>query len=124
MEPRDRLGNLLFLAAGIVVWVAVLLVVTTTYPDENPTAGLFGAAAIGAACGLSSVPLFWLVAFARHRRIALIGEWSRAARRGAWVAIVVAIFVALRLQGVLTLPIAVFVAVLVLLAEITLTVER
>jgi uncharacterized membrane protein YhhN len=40
------------------------------------------------------------------------------------VAAVITLFVALRIQGVLSLPIAVFVVVLVLMAEITLSMER
>jgi len=114
----------MFIAMALVVWVVVVQVITTTYPRENPTTGLVGAGFIGLACGLTSVPVFWLVAFARHRRIALLGDWGRAIRRGAWVAAVVALFVALRVQAVLSLPIAVFVVVLVLLAEITLSMER
>jgi hypothetical protein len=102
----------------------VYVVVTTTYPRENPMNGLVGAGAIGAACGLTAVPLFWLAVFARHHRIAFRGDWSRAIRRGAWVAMIVAIMVALRLQEVLGLPIAVFIVALVVLAEIILSVER
>lgn len=124
MQARDRFCNMLFIAMALVVWVAVAQVVTTTYPRDNPTTGLVGAGLIGSACGLTAVPLFWLLPFARHRRIALLGDWGRAIRRGSWVAAMVALFVALRLQGVLSLPIAVFVVVLVLLAEITLSMER
>ena len=124
MQARDRFCNMLFIAMALVVWVAVAQVVSTTYPRDNPTTGLVGAGLIGSACGLTAVPLFWLVPFARHRRIALLGDWGRAIRRGSWVAAMVALFVALRLQGVLSLPIAVFVVVLVLLAEITLSMER
>jgi hypothetical protein len=124
MQERDRFGNMMFIAMALVVWVAVVQVVTTTYPHDNPTTGLVGAGFIGLACGLTTVPLFWLVPFARHRRIALLGDWGRAIRRGAWVAAVVALFVTLRVQAVLSLPIAVFVVVLVLLAEITLSMER
>jgi hypothetical protein len=124
MQAKDRLGNSLFIGAAIVAWVMVAQIVTSTYPRENPTAGLVGAGAIGLACGLTTVPLFWLVPFAQHRRIALIGDWSRAIRRGSWVAVVTALFVALRIQAVLSVPIAVFVVVLVLLAEITLSMER
>jgi hypothetical protein len=124
MESKDRLGNSAFIGAAVVAWLVVAQIVTSTYPRENATAGLVGAGAIGLACGLTSVPLFWLVSFARHRRIALLGDWSRAIRRGSWVAVVIALFVALRIQAVLSLPIAVFVVVLVLLAEITLSVER
>lgn len=124
MEARDRVGNFLFITLAGVVWVMVALIVTTTYPRENPTNGLVGAGMIGLACGLTTVPLFWLVPFARHRRIALLGDWGRAIRRGAWVAAVVSLFVALRIQAVLSLPIAVFVVVLVLMAEISLSIER
>jgi len=124
MESKDRIGNTLFIAAAVVVWLIVAQIVTSTYPRENATAGLVGAGAIGLACGLTTVPLFWLVSFARHRRIALNGDWSRAIRRGSWVAVVVALFVTLRIQEVLSVPIAVFVVVLVLLAEITLSIER
>src|SRR5450756_281119 len=124
MPARDRFCNILFIAMALVVWVAVAQVVTTTFPRDNPTTGLVGAGFIGLACGLTAVPLFWLVPFARHRRIALLGDWGRAMRRGAWVAAVVTLFVALRIQAVLSLPIAVFVVVLVLLAEITLSMER
>lgn len=124
MGAKDRLGNWFFIAAAVVAWIAVGEIVTTTYPRDNATAGLIGAGMIGLACGLTTVPLFWLVPFARHRRIALLGDWSRAIRRGAWVAAVIALFVALRIQSVLSLPIAVFVVVLVLMAEITLSMER
>ena len=124
MGANDRLANGFFILAAIAAWISVTQIVTTTYPRENATAGLIGAGLIGLACGLTTVPLFWLVWFARHRQIALLGDWSRAIRRGAWVAGVVALFVALRIQAVLSLPIAVFVVVLVLMAEITLSMER
>jgi hypothetical protein len=124
MGANDRLANGFFIVAAVFAWIAVAQVVTTTYPRDNATAGLVGAGLIGLAMGLTTVPVFWLVWFARHRRIALLGDWSRAIRRGGWVAGVVALFVALRVQAVLSLPIAVFVVVLVLVAEITLSMER
>lgn len=124
MGAKDRLANWFFIAAAAVAWIAVAQIVTTTYPRDNATSGLVGAGMIGLACGLTTVPLFWLVPFARHRRIALLGDWGRAIRRGAWVAVVITLFVALRVQSVLSLPIAVFVIVLVLIAEITLSMER
>ncbi|MGD0019851.1 MAG: hypothetical protein ABSD62_11400 [Candidatus Limnocylindrales bacterium] len=124
MELRDRTGNYLFVLLAIVAWAAALLVLSTTYPRESPTNALVGAGVIGLACGVTAVPLFWLAVFARHRRIAFRGDWSRAIRRGAWVTLIVAILIALRVQNVLSLPIAVFVAALVVLAEITLSAER
>ena len=124
MEARDRLTNLGFFAAAGVVWILVALVVTTRDPKVDPAAGFVGALLIGLALGLTVVPLFWLAVFARHRRIAYRGDWTRAVRRGAWVAIVVTIFVILRLQGVFQPPIALFIVALVILAEATLSVER
>jgi len=124
MRARDRVANLFFIGAAVVAWLAVAQVVTTTYPKDNPTNALVGAGFVGLACGCTIIPVFWLASFARHRHIALLGDWSRAVRRGGWVAAVVALFVALRVQEILSLPIAVFVVVLVLLAEIALSMER
>jgi hypothetical protein len=124
MEARDRLTNLAFFAAAGVVWVLVALVVTTRDPKLDPAAGFVGAVLIGLAFGLTTIPLLWLAAFGRHRRIAYRGDWTRAIRRGAWIAIVVVILVILRVQGVLQPPIALFIVALVVLAEATLSVER
>jgi hypothetical protein len=124
MKVRDRLGNVAGFAAGVAAWVLVGLVVTTRDPRLDPDAGLLGAGLIGLALGLTAIPLFWLAGFARHHRVAYRGDWLRAIRRGAWVAVVVAVFVALRLQGAFQLPIALFVLTMVLIAETTLSVER
>jgi hypothetical protein len=124
MEARDRLTNLALFMAAAVVWVLVGLVVTTRDPRLDPVAGLLGALLIGLAIGLTTVPLFWLAVFGRHRRIAYRGDWMRAVRRGGWVAVIVAVFVGLRLQGAFQVPIALFIVTMVLIAETTLSVER
>ena len=124
MEARDRLVNLGFFAAAGVVWILVALVVTTRDPRLDPGAGYVGALLIGLALGLTTVPLFWLTIFGRHRRIAYRGDWTRAVRRGSWVAVVAAVFVILRLQQVFQPPIALFILALVVVAEATLSVER
>ncbi len=124
MEARDRLANLGFLAGAGVVWILVALVLTTRDPRIDVAAGYVGALLIGLALGLTAVPLFWLAIFARHRRIAYRGDWTRAIRRGGWVVAVAAVFVVLRLQQVFQPPIALFILALVLLAEVTLSVER
>lgn len=124
MESRDRLINLGIFAAAAVVWVLVGLVVTTRDPIADPVAGLIGAALIGLAVGLTLIPILWLVVFGRHRRIAFQGDWSRAARRGGWVGLIVTIFIVLRLQGALELPIALFIVALASVAEATLSAER
>jgi hypothetical protein len=124
MEPRDRLTNLALFAAAGVVWVLVALVVTTRDPRIDPTAGYVGALLIGLAIGLTVIPLFWLAIFARHKRIAYRGDWTRAVRRGGWVTVVTAVFVILRLQQVFVPAIALLILALVVIAEVTLSVER
>lgn len=124
MEARDRLMNLGFFGAAFVVWVLVGLVVTTQDPIKDPGAGFLGAVLMGLAVGLTTIPLFWLAVFARHRRIAFNGDWTRAIRRGAWVGLVITVLVVLRLQGVLELPIALFMIALIVVAEATLSAER
>ena len=106
------------------VWVLVWLVLTTRDPLTDPGAGFVGAGLIGLAIGLTSIPLFWLLVFARHRRIAYRGDWTRAIRRGAWVGLLVAVLVLLRLEGVLVLPIVLFMLALIVVAEMTLSAER
>ena len=124
MEPRDRLTNLAFFAAAAIVWVLVGLVVMTRDPVVQPEAGFVGAALMGLAVSLTLIPLVWLTTFGRHKRIAYQGDWVRAIRRSAWVGIIVTVFVVLRLQGLLALPIALFMIALALVAEATLSAER
>ena len=124
MEPRDRLANLGVLAAAVLAWAVVALLVLNLDPRPDSAAGVLCAVAIGAAVGLTATPLFWLAAFARHRRIAFRGDWLRAGRRGLWVGLVVGLFVELRVLGAFSLPIAVFIVVLVVFAEATLSIER
>jgi len=124
MESRDRLANLGFFAAAAVVWLLVGLVVTTRDPVVDPSAGFIGAALIGLALALTLVPLIWLTVFGRHRQIAYRGDWLRAIRRSAWVGIVAAVLIVLRLQDLLELPIALFIIALTLVAEATLSAER
>ena len=124
MESRDRLANLAVFGAATVVWILVGLVVTTRDPRVDSGAGFLGAGLIGLAVGLTTIPLFWLSVFARHRRIAYRGDWMRAVRRGAWVTVVVAVLVVLRLQNLFQPQIALFILAMVFVAEATLSVER
>lgn len=124
MDARDRLANLGIFGAAAVVWVLVGLVVTTRDPLTEPLSGFIGAALIGLAVGLTATPIAWLIVFGRHRRIAYRGDWTRAARRGGWIGLLIAIFIVLRLQGALELPIALFLLALAAVAEATLSAER
>jgi hypothetical protein len=124
MDARDRTANLVTFAAAAVVWLLVGLVVTTRDPLVDRSAGFVGAFLMGLAVTLTLTPLVWLTVFGRHRQIAYRGDWLRAVRRSAWVGIVVAVLVVLRLQGLLELPIAIFMIALVVVAEATLSAER
>lgn len=124
MEARDRLANLGIFALAAIAWVLVGLVVLTRDPVIDPGAGFVGAGLMGLAVGFTTMPLFWLVVFGRHRRIAYHGDWVRAVRRGAWVGLLVTVLVLLRLQAIPLAPIAVFMVALVLVAEATLSAER
>ena len=124
MDARDRMANLGCFAAAAVVWILVGLVVTTRDPIVDPTAGFIGAVLIGLAVSLTLIPLLWLTVYGRHRQIAYQGDWIRAVRRAAWVGIVVAVLIVLRLQGLLELPIALFMIALVVVAEATLSADR
>jgi hypothetical protein len=124
VEPRDRRANLAFFAAALVAWLAVGWIVVTHDPVLEPMAGYAGAVAMGLGVGLTTVPLFWLVPFARHGRIAYRGGWTRAIRRGGWVGFIVILVVVLRLQDFFQLPLVLFIIVLALVAETTLSAER
>jgi hypothetical protein len=120
MEAQRRVAITLLALAGA-AWLVVLVVGVVVDPLSDPNAGFIGALALGAATGVTAAPLFWLISFARHHRIAYRGDWLRAGRRGAWVGILVAVFVVMRINGVLQPQIALFLIALALVAEITLT---
>ena len=124
MEVRDRRANLALVAAAVIAWLGVAGVVLTLDPRSEPGVPYLGATAIGLAVGLTTAPLFWLVGFARQRRIAYRGDWVRALRRGGWVGGIVGVLVLLRLEGLFQVPIALFLAALAVVAEVTLSPRR
>jgi ABC-type Fe3+-siderophore transport system permease subunit len=118
---RNRRAALALLGAAGIAWAVVLTLGMTIDPLADPGAGFIGASALGVATGLTAAPLIWLITFARHRRIAYRGDWLRATRRGAWVGILVAVFVVMRINGIFQPQIGLFLVALALVAEITLT---
>jgi hypothetical protein len=124
VEARDRRYNLALFGAALAAWLAVAVVIASQDPRSSASVRYLASALIGLASGATAAPLFWLVAFARQRRISYHGDWPRALRRGAWVGGYVGLVVALRLEGILQLPIALFLAALVLVAEISLSGRR
>lgn len=118
---RNRRTALTLLGLAFVAWLVVLSIGSTVDPLADPNAGFLGALALGAATGLTAAPILWLISFARHRRIAYRGDWLRAARRGAWVGILVAVFVTMRINGDFQPQVGLFFVALALVAEVTLT---
>jgi hypothetical protein len=121
MDARDRRRSLVLFGLAAAAWVAVGSVFVLVDPMASTTAGMVGAGTLGLAAALTTAPLFWLVSFARHKRIAYRGDWFRALRRGAWVGAVVAAFVIMRLNGGFQPQIGLFLIALALVAEVTLT---
>jgi ABC-type Fe3+-siderophore transport system permease subunit len=120
MDRNRRVALALLGAAGI-AWAVVLTIGLSIDPLADPGAGFIGAIALGIATGLTAAPLIWLISYARHRRIAYRGDWLRATRRGAWIGILVAVYVVMRINDVFQPQIGLFLIALALVAEITLT---
>jgi hypothetical protein len=76
---------------------------------------VIGLAAIAA--GLLVTPFAFLGEVIARRRIVYRGAWSRAARRGVLVGLVIATLAGLRLGDALSVPIAIFVVILAGVAE-------
>ena len=118
---RNRRIALTLLGIAAVGWLIVGGIAIGVNPLTDPAMGLVGVAALGFAAAVTAAPILWLVGYARQRRIAYRGDWLRAIRRGAWVGVLVAIFVVMRLNDIFQLPIALFLLALALVAEVTLT---
>jgi hypothetical protein len=67
---------------------------------------------VAATAGLAVTPFAFLGEVVGRRRIVYRGAWSRAARRGVLVGLVIAALAGLRLGGALTMPIALFIVIL------------
>lgn len=124
MNRADRLTNVGLFAAALATWAFVAVILVTLDPRADATALLLGALALGAAVAGTLAPVVWLLGFALQGRIAYRGDWWRAARRAALVGLIVAIFVVLRGEGALNLPLALFVIAMAVLVELTLSLHR
>src|SRR5262245_9455615 len=121
MQPRDRRMSLALFSLAGVAWIAVAAIALTVDPIANAGPAYAGALVLGLAAACTAAPLIWLISFARHRRIAYRGDWTRALRRGAWVGLLVTVFVVMRLNGIFQPPIGLCRVALALGAEISLS---
>jgi hypothetical protein len=124
VNRNDRLANAGLLASALSAWLAFGFVALNLDPRADAAVLLAGALLLGAAIGLTLVPLLWLARFARAKGIAYRGDWWQAARRGLLVAFVISLFVILRGQDELSLPLALFILAMAVLAEVTLSLQR
>lgn len=124
MNRADRLSNVGLFTVALAAWALVALILVTFDPRVDAAALLAGTLTLGAAVAATLAPVVWLVGFALQGRIAYRGDWWRAVRRAALVGLVVAIFVVLRGQQALNLPLALFVVAMAVLVELTLSLRR
>jgi hypothetical protein len=124
MQVRDRRLALVLVGAAALAWLAVVWVAVSIDPLARPENGIIGAVVLGVALGLTTAPLFWIGGFLRQRRIAYRGDWQRALRRGAWVALLAALLVELRVLGMFEPAVGLLLVALVVVAEMTLSGQR
>lgn len=121
---RDRLLNVSLFLAAFGAWLAVAWLVTSLSPRDDPRIQAAGALLLGLAVAVTLLPLFWLASFARRRRIAYRGDWSRASRRAFLAGAVVTVLLLLRILDAFSLPIGAFVVAMALFIEFISTARR
>lgn len=121
---RDRLLSVSLFLAAVGAWLAVAWLLTSISPRDDAGVQAVGALMLGLAVALTLLPLFWLASFARRRRIAYRGDWSRAGRRAVLAGGVVTVLVLLRVLGAFSLPLAAFVVAMALFVELSVTARR
>ena len=118
VSARDRSIALVLVAAALVAWVVVALLLTMVSPVGDAGAQLLGAIMLGSAVGLTLWPLLW----SAGRRTA--GSLTTAGRRAGLAGLVVSILVVLRVLDAVSLPVVLFLVVGAVLVEVALTLRR
>jgi hypothetical protein len=120
VSGRHRLSVAILILLGILVAVALVAVAGRACPVETPAqpcpdaarnrALVVTLASVNAA--LLVTPFAFLGEVMARRRIVYRGAWWRAARRGTLTGLLIAALAGLRLGGVLSVPIAIFITIL------------
>ena len=120
MSPSHRVAVAVLILLGILAAVVLVAVAGNVCPVETPAqpcpdasrnrALVVTLASLSAA--LVVTPFAFLGEVMARRRIVYRGAWWRAARRGTLTGLVIAAIAGLRLGGVLSVPIAIFVIIL------------
>lgn len=125
MTGLTRIAVIVLVLLAVVAGVALYLFASSSCPAATESAACPDATrnrivvvALGAlAVGLLVTPFAFLGEFLARHRIVYRGAWWRAARRGLLVAAALAALAALRLGGALTVPVAIFIALLAAVLE-------
>jgi len=122
---RQRLAVAALVLGGVLAAMLVVVIAGRACPTERPgqpcpdaVRNVIVVVALAAATvALLVTPFAFLGEFVVRRRIIYRGAWWRAARRGLLSALLLAALAGLRLGGALTVPAAIFVAILAVLVE-------
>ena len=125
MSGHDRTAVAGLILLGILALVLLVAFAGSACPVQTeaqpcPDAARNVAVGIGLASvgvGLVVTAFAFLAEVVARRRIVYRGAWGRAARRGLLAGLVVAIVAGLRLAGVLSVPIAIFLVILAAAVE-------
>ncbi len=125
MSWRHRAVVMALIAAALITGGALTAFAATACPVDTPEQACPDYARnravvvllAASTAALAVAPFAFLGDFVMKRRIVYRDAWWRAAMRGALVGLVVAVFAGLRLGGVLSMPVAIFVLILALLVD-------
>jgi hypothetical protein len=125
MTGRSRLAVAALMLAGLLAALLLLVFAATACPTDTPSrpcpaAALNRAVVVALAAAsvtLMVVPFAFLAEFAMRRRIVYNGAWGRAGRRGLLAGVLVATLAGLRLGEALSVPVGIFVLLLLAMVE-------
>ena len=125
MSGRHRVTVVALILAAVLAVMLLVVFAANACPVEKTAQPCPGAPrnivlVIGLAAtavSLTVTPFAFLAEVIARNRIVYRGAWSRAARRGVLAGLVLATLAGLRLGGVLSVPIAIFIVILAGAAE-------
>lgn len=125
MSERHRVTVLALILAAVLAGLLLVVFAASACPVETAAQPCPGAPrnivlVIGLAAttvALTVTPFAFLGEVLARNRIVYRGAWGRAARRGVIAGLVIATLAGLRLGGVLSVPIAIFIVILAAAVE-------
>lgn len=118
VAARDRSIALMLMAAALVAWISVALVLTMVSPVGDAGAQLLGALVLGTSVWLT----LWLLLWWASRGAP--GGLTASGRRSGLAGLVVSILVVLRALDAVVLPVVLFLVIGAVLVEVAFTLRR